>query len=564
MTRRKTRGALCLLLLACALLLRPLPGARAQPFNLVPIESGVPVEITAQVPAGHGFRAETVTAVLFDPAPATRKAAAVIINSSGGVQPHTELFWGRLLAANGLASLVVDSFTARGVARTTDDQTRESQPQSDADAVGGFRFLAARTWVDASRIIVLGMSKGGHTALDVAQPDHMGWLGARDVMFAGHVALTPGGCTTPLRRAAVTTNRPILFMLADLDDQTPATHCLELADRMRQAGNTRVERALYPSVFHAMEWTGGTDYDRNDQNFAACRGVWEPDGSVTLGDPPQNMPGRDFFAWTAAHCVTRGSFVGGDDTTKHHLVDDLLGFLRRHGFIRDAALDALLGDCARFAAVYPRLVCERGHGGRIGDVVALGRILAYGTDAPHDDTLAARLFRWAAERGSPHGQLQYALFLQAGRGGLPRDPAAAAGWLQRAAAQDYAAAINALGAAYRDGNGVAKDDTEAGRLFRRAMLNHNPWAYGDVGQFYLTGRGGFEKNPAEALRLFRTGALLGNPWGQFNLAGMLERGEATPADRSAALALYRQAAAQEWAGKPSADAAVRRLESAAH
>jgi len=96
------------------------------------------------------------------------------------------------------------------------------------------------------------------------------------------------------------------------------------------------------------------------------------------------------------------------------------------------------------------------------------------------------------------------------------------------------------------------------------MLNHNPWAYGDVGQFYLTGRGGFEKNPAEALRLFRTGALLGNPWGQFNLAGMLERGEATPADRSAALALYRQAAAQEWAGKPSADAAVRRLESAAH
>jgi len=89
--------------------------------------------------------------------------------------------------------LVVDSFTARNVGRTSDDQTRMAQYQSDADAVAGFRWLAARPDVDPGRIVVMGMSKGGNTALNDALPGHMAWLGAEDVIFAAHVALTPGG-----------------------------------------------------------------------------------------------------------------------------------------------------------------------------------------------------------------------------------------------------------------------------------------------------------------------------------------------------------------------------------
>src|SRR5258708_39284400 len=74
----------------------------AQPFALVPVEIGTPVNLVARVPDGKGFQPEQVTATLFDSDPGTPKAAAVIINSSGGVKPDTELFWGRLLAANGM------------------------------------------------------------------------------------------------------------------------------------------------------------------------------------------------------------------------------------------------------------------------------------------------------------------------------------------------------------------------------------------------------------------------------------------------------------------------------
>src|SRR5258708_4574344 len=101
------RFVLRLLVLGWSLLWLHMTAAAAQPFTLVPVESGTQIDLTARVPDGSGFRAERVTGVLFDPDPATRKAAAVIINSSGGVKPHTELFWGRLLAANGMAALVV-------------------------------------------------------------------------------------------------------------------------------------------------------------------------------------------------------------------------------------------------------------------------------------------------------------------------------------------------------------------------------------------------------------------------------------------------------------------------
>jgi len=81
---------------AAALLLGS--AARAQTFPLVPIETGVPVELTVPVRRGDAFRPERVTATLFEAALAKPAPAAVIINSSGGVIAHTELFWGRLLA----------------------------------------------------------------------------------------------------------------------------------------------------------------------------------------------------------------------------------------------------------------------------------------------------------------------------------------------------------------------------------------------------------------------------------------------------------------------------------
>ena len=107
----------------------------------------IDIPLVTKWPRGNTFQEDKVTAELYRPKIEGRVPAAVIINSSGGVSAHTELYYARLLASQGVAALVVDSFMPRGVRRTGDDQNRVSQTQSNADAVTGFRWLAAQPWI---------------------------------------------------------------------------------------------------------------------------------------------------------------------------------------------------------------------------------------------------------------------------------------------------------------------------------------------------------------------------------------------------------------------------------
>jgi dienelactone hydrolase len=96
---------------------------------------------------------DRVAAVLYRPKGEDRVPAAVIVNSSGGVSAHTDHYYARTLVRHGMAALVVDSFTARGVRRTGDDQNRVAQAKSNADAFAGYRWLASQSWVDTKHIV---------------------------------------------------------------------------------------------------------------------------------------------------------------------------------------------------------------------------------------------------------------------------------------------------------------------------------------------------------------------------------------------------------------------------
>jgi len=123
------------------------------------------IEFVSRWPLGLSEMGEDrVTAVLYRPKIEGLLPAAVIINSSGGVSAHTDHFYARTLAGQGMAALVVDSFTPRNVRRTGDDQNHVAQTKSNADAFAGHRWLAAQPWVDADRIVVMGMSRGGEAA----------------------------------------------------------------------------------------------------------------------------------------------------------------------------------------------------------------------------------------------------------------------------------------------------------------------------------------------------------------------------------------------------------------
>ena len=80
-------------------------------------------------------RPARVSATLHLPMPANQPfACMVILTSSAGVQRHREHYYAQALNAAGIAALIVDSFTGRGVRRTVADQTLVSGAQMEGDA----------------------------------------------------------------------------------------------------------------------------------------------------------------------------------------------------------------------------------------------------------------------------------------------------------------------------------------------------------------------------------------------------------------------------------------------
>jgi dienelactone hydrolase len=515
--------------------------------------------LVSRWPTGGKIREEKITADLFRPTREGRAPAAVIINSSGGVTAHAELYYGRLLASNGVAALVVDSFAPRGVRRTTDDQSRVWQSQSDVDAAAGFHWLAAQPWVDATRIIVMGMSRGGSAALAAAIEADRRRLQTTDARFAAHVAIATGGCNFQ-NEDARTTGAPIFFMLAELDDYTPIRPCLEYADRMRAAGNPHVRLAVYPGVYHAFEGTGGIA-EAHVEHGKRCSFFRNAEGRLTDRANGQAVPANRERRYVLEHCVDHGPVtIHGDQRVKAQATADLLQFLRDVGIVEDAEARAIVPDCSTLPEGIHRRNCVRARAGWTGDLVALGRAYRYPGGPRRDNGLAARLFRLAADRGHAQAQWELALMYREGAG-VARDPTAARTLARVAAEAGEAPAMNTLGVMARDGVGQTRDDTEAVRWFRQAAELRHSYALTNLGQMYWAGRGGLAVDRAEAVRLWRQSAYYENPFGRLYLAEALEKGDGVARDTQEALELYRTVAAQdaEPAAKRRASDALARL-----
>lgn len=274
-----------------------------------------------------------VTATLYIPKNTQFPLSAVIIMpSSSGVEDVREVYYAEQLTRAGIAALVVDSFSARGLADSVYDQSAIDVWDMENDAIAALAKLARDPRFKSDRIAILGVSKGGTTAMNNAFTVRRRWMGVRDVAFAAHVAISPD-CTWVTRRA-YTTGAPIMLLLAELDDQTPAQPCLTLADRIRKAGNSQIEAKIYKGAHHAWEDLGWRPlFDARAENYAQCR-VWvEDDGRMISADTGELVPEDDWHGWAKKNCMTIGATCcGGTRRSRNAATDDIVAFLRRHDF----------------------------------------------------------------------------------------------------------------------------------------------------------------------------------------------------------------------------------------
>ena len=160
------------------------------------------------------------------------------------------------LNALGIHALVLDSFTPRGVKELCTQRLgarRVTQLHRRRDALGALQWLAAQPGVDPKRLGLLGWSNGGSTVLAALNRRHPE-VAAAPVQPSLAVAYYPG-CEAELQRGFKPT-APLLMLLGELDDWTPATPCKTLShDAQTDPTSPAVQWESYAGAYHGFDGT---------------------------------------------------------------------------------------------------------------------------------------------------------------------------------------------------------------------------------------------------------------------------------------------------------------------
>ena len=109
-----------------------------------------------------------------------------------------------------------------------------------------------------------------------------------------------------------------------------------------------------------------------------------------------------------------------------------------------------------------------------------------------------------AEAGDAESEVELGRRYDKGEG-VAKDQVEAVKWYRKAAEQNYAEAQYSLGVCYEHGEGVAKDEAEAVKWFRKAAEQNYAMAQYNLGLCYDNGEG-VAKDQVEAVKWFRKAA----------------------------------------------------------
>lgn len=245
---------------------------------------------------------------LYKPDGAGPFPAIVIMHDCSGLGPRSSgapARWAQFLATQGYVVAMPDSFTPRGFAQgvctaPSGNSTAKVNPLPRAyDALATLAYLRQQPFVDGAHIGVMGGSHGGATTLAV---DAMSISSAmppeqdKRTGFAAAIALYPGcgaryGNWNVRRQSGdhgavvdyIGTYQPVaplLILVGEKDDWTPAEQCRVLTERAAAAGYL-VTIKIYPGANHSFDSPAPERYVAERRNANAPEGR----GATTGGNP---------------------------------------------------------------------------------------------------------------------------------------------------------------------------------------------------------------------------------------------------------------------------------------
>ena len=135
---------------------------------------------------------------------------------------------------NGIAVFRVHSFDSRGVASTAEDQLAVTAAMMMVDAVEPLKFLSRHPDIDPKRIGITGWSLGGIVAFYSAWEPIMEILAPEGDRFCAHLPIYPATFLQPDEHRW--SKAPILSLVGEVDDYTPASLVKDLTEQMQENG----------------------------------------------------------------------------------------------------------------------------------------------------------------------------------------------------------------------------------------------------------------------------------------------------------------------------------------
>jgi dienelactone hydrolase len=176
--------------------------------------------------------------------------------------------------------LAIESFAARGqksICETPNNRRTIHEGDRREDVFAAIGWLAQQPSVDASRIIVLGWSHGAQTVLSVMDATDKA-VQAQKIKPKAAVAFYPG-CSGINRMGSYEVHAPLLMLVGELDDWTPARNCVTLQERLQKnPANAPVDLVVYPGSYHGFDGAGPVTVRDNVGNTKS--------GKATVGGNP--------------------------------------------------------------------------------------------------------------------------------------------------------------------------------------------------------------------------------------------------------------------------------------
>jgi dienelactone hydrolase len=188
----------------------------------------------AQFLAGVAGPAATVGGELRMPVAPGRLPMVLLVHGETGVTPGVRQ-WADTITGLGLGVFVLDSFSGRGIAETSTDQSRLAHSAMLVDAYRALAQLASHPRVDVRRVAILGFSKGGWAALYANVRRFQRLHNPKAVELAVQLAFYPP-CTATYRDDDQVAPRPIRVFHGTADDWHPIEPCRQYVARLRKAG----------------------------------------------------------------------------------------------------------------------------------------------------------------------------------------------------------------------------------------------------------------------------------------------------------------------------------------